>query len=665
MNKYIKLLALPAAAAAVILAASFSVSASDETESQQPFAVTDTSASETDHTVTETTIAETEFVQTETGTQETAVSETQPVITDAPEAVTQKATAVTPPEPDSSVVNGWNNINGKWYYFDGERFLTGISEIDGEYYLFAYSGSLKTGWQTIKNKRCYFDSETHSPVYGWINFNGNRYFCDKSRGKVTGMQKIGDNIYIFSSQGIMQTGKIKFNGWFYYCSEDGAVVLGDNKKTPVEIDGENYIINPKGHILLGWQWVNGKRYYFDPETGEKLSGWITDHLGGFYYIDKEYGKYTGDMTIDDHWFRFEQTGKLCTGMQSFDLNGGKYTYYYFYADGSYAVDKFLKEDGKTYYFGKDSARAEGWQTIKEKKYYFGDDGVMCTGFQNIGGYKYYFDKNGVLKTGFTDIDGKKYLFASDGKMLFGFQKLNSKTYYLDKTSGTALKGWQKIDGYKYYFDDDYVMHTGFFRINDNTYYFDKNGHMLTGWQTIDAQKYYFGDDGKMRVYRCKINGKNYLFHWNGVLADGGNNTIIELALSQLGNDGGEKFWRWWGLSTRIEWCACFVSWCAYQCGYTTNDNTPLFISCKIGIEWFKDHGLWRSKDSYIPKSGDYVFFDWDFDGIADHIGLVDVVDGPILRTVEGNSSDEVRKREYDIDSGYIYGYAKTRFPDEQ
>ena len=210
MNKYIRLLALPAAAAAVILAASFSVSASDETEAQQPFAVTDTSASETDNTVTETTISETEFVQTETGTQEAAVSETQPVITDAPEAVTQKVTAVTPPKPDSSVVNGWNNINGKWYYFDGEKFLTGISEIDGEYYLFAYSGSLKTGWQTIKNKRCYFDSETHSPVYGWIDFNGNRYFCDKSRGKVTGMQKIGDNIYIFSSQGIMQTGKIRF-----------------------------------------------------------------------------------------------------------------------------------------------------------------------------------------------------------------------------------------------------------------------------------------------------------------------------------------------------------------------------------------------------------------------------------------------------------------------
>ena len=45
--------------------------------------------------------------------------------------------------------------------------------------------------------------------------------------------------------------------------------------------------------------------------------------------------------------------------------------------------------------------------------------------------------------------------------------------------------------------------------------------------------------------------------------------IVAVALSQVGNVGGEPYWSWYGFGSRVEWCACFVSWCANECGYIT------------------------------------------------------------------------------------------------
>lgn len=116
-----------------------------------------------------------------------------------------------------------------------------------------------------------------------------------------------------------------------------------------------------------------------------------------------------------------------------------------------------------------------------------------------------------------------------------------------------------------------------------------------------------------------------------------------MALSQLGNVGGRPYWSWYGFESRVDWCACFVSWCANECGYLDTGVIPRFASCSIGLQWFRERGLWRDH-SYEPRPGDLIFFDWDDedegqDGAADHVGIVEKADGGIVYTVEGNSGD--------------------------
>ena len=133
----------------------------------------------------------------------------------------------------------------------------------------------------------------------------------------------------------------------------------------------------------------------------------------------------------------------------------------------------------------------------------------------------------------------------------------------------------------------------------------------------------------------------------------GNPELVELAKRQVGNVGGQPYWSWYGFNSRVEWCACFVSWCYGQMGL----SEPRFAACQSqGIPWFQSHRQWgaRGYDNLAP--GDAIFFDWDMDGSADHVGIVIGTDGSRVYTVEGNSGDACKIRSYDVDYECIKGY---------
>ena len=136
---------------------------------------------------------------------------------------------------------------------------------------------------------------------------------------------------------------------------------------------------------------------------------------------------------------------------------------------------------------------------------------------------------------------------------------------------------------------------------------------------------------------------------------GGNQAIVEVALTQLGNQGGQPYWSWYGFNSRVEWCACFVSWCADQCGYIESGLVPKFAGCVDGANWFKSNGKWQNR-TYEPKAGDIIFFDWEGDGTTDHVGIVEKCENGTVYTVEGNSGDACKQRQYAVGSSNIYGY---------
>lgn len=134
----------------------------------------------------------------------------------------------------------------------------------------------------------------------------------------------------------------------------------------------------------------------------------------------------------------------------------------------------------------------------------------------------------------------------------------------------------------------------------------------------------------------------------------GNLAVAEIALSQVGNVGGEIYWRWYGFNSRVEWCACFVSWCYAQAGATE----PKFSGCTSGgMGWFQSHGQWADRNYTDIAPGDAIFFDWDGSGDADHVGIVVGVENGTVYTVEGNSSgDMCRYNSYPLGSSVIRGY---------
>lgn len=183
-----------------------------------------------------------------------------------------------------------------------------------------------------------------------------------------------------------------------------------------------------------------------------------------------------------------------------------------------------------------------------------------------------------------------------------------------------------------------------------------------GYSAANAAE--FSDMMARRMGWSRYGDKEYVPHVLRYYAFGriptgiGNKAIVQVALSQEGNKGGRPYWSWYGYSGRVSWCACFVSWCADRCGYIDSGQIPKFSSCASGASWFRSRG--RLKDrSYVPSPGDIIFFDWGA-GVH-HVGIVVDVSNGRVNTIEGNSSDAVRRRSYRLGDSRIHGYGVYSF----
>lgn len=155
-----------------------------------------------------------------------------------------------------------------------------------------------------------------------------------------------------------------------------------------------------------------------------------------------------------------------------------------------------------------------------------------------------------------------------------------------------------------------------------------------------------------------LNGINFL---TGTRT--GNHAVIDLALSQVGQLGGQPYWSYYGFGSRVEWCACFVHWCMRNTpsatgSYPTTSNNAY---CQTVANNFKSMGQWGDNTYTNLAMGDTIFFDWDIDGHTDHIGLVIGKDAEKVYTVEGNSGDAVKIRSYPLGSRVIYGYGLMNY----
>ena len=177
----------------------------------------------------------------------------------------------------------------------------------------------------------------------------------------------------------------------------------------------------------------------------------------------------------------------------------------------------------------------------------------------------------------------------------------------------------------------------------------------TVWEMEDQLHF----DKNQREQLRELLSEEYDELWNellyGIVGDSGD--LVAVALSQVGQVGGEPYWSWYGFSSRVEWCACFVSWCAEQCGFLENGVVPKFAGVGTGMQWFQSRGQWLD-GSATPEPGMIIFFRWYGSDslIADHVGIVERVENGRVYTIEGNSNDMVRRNSYALGYAEILGY---------
>ena len=180
-------------------------------------------------------------------------------------------------------------------------------------------------------------------------------------------------------------------------------------------------------------------------------------------------------------------------------------------------------------------------------------------------------------------------------------------------------------------------------------------------KTAQEMAVQLGFDDSQKEQLQELLSPEYDDLWNellyGIALGSGNGDLVAVAQSQVGNVGGAPYWSWYGFSSRVEWCAIFVSWCADQCGLLDSGVVPKFSGCGTGVNWFQSRGQWLS-GSATPEPGMLIFFKWyDSDAtIADHVGIVERVENGRIYTIEGNSNDMVRRNSYPVGYGEIKGY---------
>ena len=166
------------------------------------------------------------------------------------------------------------------------------------------------------------------------------------------------------------------------------------------------------------------------------------------------------------------------------------------------------------------------------------------------------------------------------------------------------------------------------------------------YKTVDEMASQYGFNQEQKDYLTELLKPQNNSLWAAALygINYSDDQIVTVALTQIGNVGGDPYWSWYGFGSRVEWCACFVSWCANECGYIDTGVIPKYAGCVNGVQWFKDRGQWVD-GSAEPVAGMIIFFDWDSpdgssgpqDGQSDHTGIVQKVENGIVYTVEGNS----------------------------
>lgn len=272
-------------------------------------------------------------------------------------------------------------------------------------YLYFYINyKMQRGWLDLGAAKYYLGTDGRM-VTGWLPFDDGVYYLKPEDGTMAvGFTPIGLGIYCFGADGRMLTGLQDVGGLFYYFAADGAMYVGfldlpDGRRffaadghmlTGLSVVGDSfYYFDNAGIMQIGWQTIGGQNFLFAAD-GPMVHGWFSDGIYTYYLSMEDGHMVTGWQIIDGKTYYFDAAGHMATGVVA--MNGLSYL---FNADGTMYTGWY--NDGVSVrYYEADGHMAVGLTTIGDGVYYFDATGLMQTGIVEIAGVPYLFDVDGRL-----------------------------------------------------------------------------------------------------------------------------------------------------------------------------------------------------------------------------------------------------------------------------
>ncbi|MBO4702032.1 MAG: hypothetical protein J5625_05135 [Lachnospiraceae bacterium] len=444
---------------------------------------------------------------------------------------------------------GWNSVQGTWYYVKNGNFVTGeeLQLADGKYF-FDYTGAMVKN--TVNNQKYYGADGRQVTKTGWYKVDMKWIYIQNGSMLYDGVKTINKTEYAFDYEGFMIA-----NGWYdgVYYNADGIAVKKSTKD--------------------GWQLYGGRYYYY--KNGSLVrNAWVGDYYigsGGFmlrnqktpdnYYVGND-GKYVKNTIINGYVIK--SNGKIAKN-EFVTIGGKKYyaTEYGYTCDyEAYVIGKNLYQFKYTnvngYSVGEyvktiaTNVENNKWYQVGNQWAYVRDGQVITYGIAEIGGVNYHF-YNGVMMTycktdssvtgdytgypgtrrvTYFGSDGKEvknlsgwvdgYYYGADHKTSYGWVQVNGKLYYGYSNSGR--NEYEVIDGKIYQFDTKtgafkniVYKYNGWLQAGSDWYYFE-NGIAVEGMKTISKATYAFDYDGRlMKNSILYNNGELYYVNSEGII----------------------------------------------------------------------------------------------------------------------------------------------------
>ena len=405
-----------------------------------------------------------------------------------------------------AMATGWVLDGGTWYYATGSGALArGPVSVGGVPYCFdARTGAMLTGYQTdAQGVRRYFgncgplngwDLVDGSWYWfadgiastGWLYTGGSWYWLDPDAGgaMVTGLHACNGSAYWFNSSGAMATGWVLDGGTWYYATGFGALASGW-----LNLNGTWYWLEPSTHAMAtGLHECSGSAYWFDA-SGAMATGWVLDG-GTWYYATGSGALASGWLNLNGTWYWLDpSTYVMATGVQTIGS-----CEYIFNSSGKMMANCWSNGDGSWMYHSSSSGAIDLKGIMTDSGIQLIDDGGnVRTGWIESQGSRYYCSANGVILTGWQQIAGSWYYFNSDGRMATGWLNDGGNWFWLDSSSGTMKTGWLSLGGTWYYLDaarGGVMLSNGWYWIGSTDYKFSPSGAMVGAWVDVPCYSQY-------------------------------------------------------------------------------------------------------------------------------------------------------------------------------